>query len=145
MLAEWKMPTNAWPRLAPLVQMILNNTPVDSLGGKARIIAMTGRVSWTHWCGDSRLSPPVLTKCGQCMEWKCVICSRPREISTASWRRRRLSIDVGERKANLHCQILRWGTLWFRQQWWTQEEASFESCERGRCGSYGQRARGFSR
>jgi hypothetical protein len=43
MLTEWKMPTNAWPRLTPLVQMILNNTPVDSLGGKAPITAMTGR------------------------------------------------------------------------------------------------------
>ncbi len=43
MLAEWKMPTRAWPRLTPLVQMVLNNTPVDSLGVKAPITAMTGR------------------------------------------------------------------------------------------------------
>jgi hypothetical protein len=43
MLAEYRMPTSAWPRLTPLVQMVLNNTPVDSLGGQAPITAMTGR------------------------------------------------------------------------------------------------------
>jgi hypothetical protein len=32
MLAEWKMPTYTWPWLTPLAQMVLNNTPVDSLG-----------------------------------------------------------------------------------------------------------------
>ncbi len=43
LLSEWKMPMTAWPRLTLLVQMVLNNTPVDSLGGEAPITAMTGR------------------------------------------------------------------------------------------------------
>jgi hypothetical protein len=66
MLAEWKMPTNVWPRQMPVVQMVLNNTPVDSQGGKAPITATTGGawVSWTRWCGASTPSPPVSMKCG---------------------------------------------------------------------------------
>jgi hypothetical protein len=146
MLAEWKIPTNAWPRLTPLVQMVLNNTPVDSLGGKAPITPMTGRELMGQldplvWRLDAE--PTSLDEM-----W-----IMPRSVRFAAdlgvsapphpWRWQPPSIDAGGRKSSPRCPISKWGISCWRRRWQTLEGASYRSCGRGRCASPGPRARGL--
>ncbi|POM78826.1 LOW QUALITY PROTEIN: Chromodomain containing hypothetical protein [Phytophthora palmivora] len=42
LLSEWWMSTCDWPRLAKVVQLVLNQCPVKSLGAKAPVSVMTG-------------------------------------------------------------------------------------------------------
>ncbi len=46
-VAEWRLPPEEWVVVAAIVQMVLNNTKLESLANEAPITCMTGLLAMT--------------------------------------------------------------------------------------------------